>query len=257
MKVEFLAGLLGKPVTELATTLSVAETADLTENQYGKLLKDHLKESVAAAEEAARLESDGKHTRLVKTALEKEMKSKFPFLKATKIDAMIEELEGEFSKRKPDDDPDRKAQIEAYKLKAQQAEQALAEIEKKAQEREQNSLIAKKLEKHLSKFDFASEKVKQLAISTFIGANKFIVSGEDLFLEKDGKPVVNFEKDVDAFLSDFGKPVERKPNVPPTPPGDKGGGSDTSRSGLFKSLRTTTDPVERARIQEQINSLPD
>lgn len=258
MKVEFLAGLLSKPVTELAATLKVAEKSDLTQEQYGKLLEDHIKESVEDAKLKAREESDKKHTRLVKTALEKTVKEKFPFVKAAMIDDMLTELEEEFSKRKPEDSEARKLEIEALKLKAKTAEDKLTAKEQELAEKEQRGTIAKKLDKHLAKYEFASDKVKELAVAEFMKANKFIVSGEDLFLEKDGKPVVNFEADINAHLAAFGKPVTPgKPSGVPseTPKPGEGESADTSRAGLFKSLRATTDPAERARIQEQINNL--
>lgn len=255
MKLEILAGLLEKPATELATTLNVAEASDVADSVSSKALKEHILEAVETAKLKAKSEAEGKQTRLTKLALEKTVKEKFAFIKATSIDEMLVELETEFAKRAPENSEAQKLEIEALKLKAKTAEDKLTLKEQEIAEAAQVGAISKKLEKHLAKYEFASDEVKQIAVTNYIKANKFIVSGDDLFLEKEGKPVVNFDKDIEAHLVKFGKIVT--PGKTTSVPGEtpKNDLPDTTRKGLFTALRSATDPAERARIQEQINSL--
>lgn len=255
MKLEILGSILKKEPTELASTLKIAEGSDVPDDQVSKLITAHIESERALLKASIETEQKGMQTRLAKTALEKSLKEKFAFLKGSKLDDMMDEIDAQLSSSGSSDSEKLALtkQIEAFKLKAEKAEKELSDFTKAEADKARKASIVARLSAQLEKYEFVSDKVKELAIDQFINSNSFIVSGTDIFLEKDSKPVVISDKDIESHFSSFGSVKDTKKKLPNTR--DEGGEGKLSRQDLFKKLKEASTPEDIARIQEQISSL--
>ena len=144
---------------------------------------------------------------------------------------------------------------DAWKAKAEQALLEKENLKKQFERIEILSQVKQKVNPIISKFEFPTEKVKEIAFEQFTNDKEFLISEGAIFIMQDGKPVGTFEQMAENHFKDYGKPIENK-NTPP--PNRNTGGSHasygTTVSELMTSLRTAKTPEERATILEQLKA---
>jgi hypothetical protein len=251
MKIEALAGLLGKPVDELATALSVENLEDaLPDEVVQKSLKDHINK----IRSEAKAEGKGWGLREIQKALEK------TGAEGSDINEMIADLAGKANKP-PETKPDEKLvkKLEVAEARLLEFQSKLEGIEKQKAAETRNSVIKAKVAA-LKKEFAATDKAFDLALEALISSRQFEIDGEDVYvLKADGKtyepkPFEDIAKTHFSELFEVVKPggdPPRNPQRPDPRPAPK----PEDRNELIMKSRNAATPEERSAALEQLAAL--
>ena len=212
MKLELLASVLETDKKELASTLKLEEGVEEVSPEIAKLeIVNHIASLKIASKKKYTAEGEGKAERLHKLNTEKRLKELG--IEGDKYDDMFSNLATKLT-NKPDDDSLTKA-LNAFKLENISLKGQLKTIEenKILNEKKANTKkkVLAKISEVLKQYSFPSEEAKSVAIENFIAKSKFVLNGEDIFLEKGDKVETSFDESATKHFSLFGT-VEKKPN---------------------------------------------
>ncbi len=255
MKLEFLASLLEKDALELQDTLNLEEGLnEVSEDIAKELINNHIKEVAISKLSEGKKQAEGMAKKKVLSEAEKKLKDKFD-ITGSNYEEMIEALYEKIASQSDNTGDTLKKEKEALRVKISDLEEKLqsqqAEFEKLINQR----TIVEKLDPLLNKYEFATDKVKQLAISDYINNRNFIVSDGDLFLDIDGKPTAYIDADLERHMLQFAtlKQTQIKKPASVDISSDSSSFGETI-SDLLKALRTA--PVEeRPAIKQKIKQL--
>lgn len=211
MKLEQMATLLGKDAEELKGTLNLENvTAEVPGDLILTHVGNHIKELTLTAKREGIKEGEGKAKRLALTEVEKTLKDTFS-VDGKDFNDVVENLKGLKSDSKADEKLLK--QVEVWKQTANEKEtvinQLKGEIENvKIKERISSTILPK-----LDAFEFATPKVKQVAIDEFFNSNKFNIEGSDVFMEKDNKMYVLNDDVINNHFKEFGTPKTNRQNT--------------------------------------------
>lgn len=254
MKLEQLASLLKKDASELSSTLNLEISADVPDEKLTTILTEHIKLIEVSSLSEGKKQGEGKAKREVLSQAEKLLKEKFE-VDGNNFDEIVEALTGKVGKVEIKADEKVIKERDAWKAKA---EQAIAEKEnlKKSFERiEVLSEVKQKLNPIIGKFEFPTEKVKEIAFEQFTKDKEFLISEGSIFIMQDGKPVGTFETLAENHFKDFGKPIQSGSGAPPNRQSGSSTSFGTTTKELMQSLRQAKTPEERSTILQQLKAL--
>ncbi|MFO0202795.1 MAG: hypothetical protein ACK528_06650, partial [Alphaproteobacteria bacterium] len=141
------------------------------------------------------------------------------------------------------------------KAKIFEAENKLAQKEQEYEKQLTQKTIIDKITPLLSKYEFATDRVKQLALQEYINSNQFIVSDDELFIEIDGKPIASMDAILERHMLQFGtlkQAGSQKPKAVEVSGNNASYGDSISE--LLKQLKTA--PIEeREAIKAKIKQI--
>ena len=252
MKLEYIGVLLEKDPTEIAGSLNLADGVLEVEDQEAvKLIGNHLKELKISKLSEGKKQAEGLAKRTVLSEVESKIKAlgidgdNFDDL-IIKLDTRLKEKQG------PPDDSKFKVQLDAYKNEVISLKEALQKEQEKAGKIELRQKVMAKLNPVLSKYEFGSEKAKIAAVSEFVETNKFITSDDEIFIDIQGKPSVNFEKIAESSLSQWGKIKTESGGTPPKHFQQSNLEIPSDLPTLYDMLRKAKTAEEKATIMEAI-----
>lgn len=256
MKLEQLALVLETDAAELANTLKMAVTDEVQDEILMKEIKSKIKEVGITNLREGKTQGEGMAKRTIYSDVERKIKETFG-ASGEGLDSILEDAKKKFE-TKPKGEFDRTEfdkQIEIHKEKARVKEEEANALKTKLERIELKDSVLSGISEHIKNFDFASQKVKDLAINEFVNSNKFIFSEGELFLDIAGKPSAQIEKHVNDHFGQFGKPIKEDPKKPFT-----GTRQDQTRLSnklpeLYKSLNEAKTAEERTNIFDKIKSL--
>lgn len=250
-----MASLLGKDATELAGALNLAEGhTEVDDDTAVKEISNYIKEVSMSKLREGKTQGEGMAKRTVLSEAETKIKSMFE-VDGGNFDEILEKLSGKFKEKAPIDDSKYRSQIEAFKTKAQQLEEALKKKDEEIENITTKTTIRHKLSPIVSKFDFSTDRVRDAAIDDFLSSHKFSIADNDIFIDVDGKLMANFEKIAETKLSEWGKPrvVSKEQHPGHFQPGGKRLAEDFPT--LYKELREAKTAEDKALIMEKIKTL--
>jgi hypothetical protein len=254
MKLESLASLLGKEATELTTTLNVDIGQEVDENQVSKLLSEHINLIKITSLSEGKKQGEGKAKREVLTDVEKRLKSEFE-VDGDNFDALLTGLKSKVGKVEIKTDEKVLQELNAWKQKAATAQSELDKFKSDFERQQVISQVKTKLNPILEKFEFATEKVKEIAISNLLQDKDFLISGETTFIVENGNPIGALNDLAEKHFSDFGK-VKTNTTIPPNrqfTPGPPN--SENHIAELNKKLMFAKTLDEKRKILEELNKL--
>lgn len=263
MKLGDLASILEKDAVELGKAYEITELDnDLDLETVSKILNPEITQLKKSLRIAAKDEGYQQAERIVKTNIEKRMKSEFG-IDGADMDSLFSGIKSQIKPRDSKDDD--KLRIELERVQSQKEalqkefESFKVGIETKEKKESQfgvfNELFTKK-------FDVTSDNVKKMAFNGFL--EKFeIEKGEKSSFaidKKTNKPLHTELEDLifESFKDDF--KVKETKSAHPT--GFQGGFDPTktvsfgaTQGELLSQLRTEKDPNVRQQIQAKIKAL--
>ena len=254
MKLEQLAGMLKKPVKELEDSLNLTNQDEVSDKIIETEINNHIKEIAISNLSEGKKQAEGMARKKVLQEAEAKLKSRFE-LEDGNFDEMIESLSSKVGRVEKVTDEKIVKERDAWKAKAEKLDSDFQAKLKELERIETNNFIKRKIEPILEKYDFATPKVKEIAVNQFLEGKNFIISGEDVFLEIDGKPQANFSKVTESHFLDYGsiKGVQKQQN--PTRPQQEGFSYGNSLPELAKAMREAKTVDEKNAILEKMKSL--
>jgi hypothetical protein len=255
MKLELLASVLGKDATELAGTLNLQENqSEVAEDVLKDVLSKHIKEIEVNAKLTGKREAEGMAKRTILTDAEKKLKTTFD-VDGKDFDELLNNLNSKFESlsKSGTKDEDLKKQVDTWKTTVKELQLKLDSKDKEFENIRTKEVVKSKITPVLGKFEFATDKVQEIALNQFLEKNQFKVDGEDLFLEKNGAYFSNIIEAAEIHFKDFGKVKEVNRNAPPNRTGDTNYG--TTLKDLLTQVEKAKTTEERQSIMNQIQSL--
>lgn len=242
MKLEQMATLLGKDAEELKGTLNLAEvTAEVPDDLILTHVGNHIKELTLTAKREGIKEGEGKAKRLALTEVEKTLKDTFS-VDGKDFNEVVENLKGLKSDSKADEKLLK--QVEVWKQTANEKETVINQLRGEIE----NVKIKERISSTIDAFDFATPKVKQVAIDEFFNSNKFNIEGSDVFMEKDNKMYVLNDDVINSHFKEFGTPKTNRQNT--TTPRN----TTTTTSGGQTAAEIYAE-ISKAKTPEEIQAL--
>lgn len=255
MKLESLASLLGKDATELAGALNLQENQDnVPEDAILNVLKNHLKEVEVNAKQTGKREAEGMAKRTILSEAEKKLKSSFS-VDGENFDEILTNLSGKIDTltKAGTKDEDLKKEVDTWKKTVKDLQSKLELKDKEFESIRTKEVVKSKIMPVLSKFEFATTKVQEIALNQFLDSNQFKIEGEDLFLEKNGAYFSNILETAENHFKEFGKVKDSGKPAPVVRSGS------TNYGSTLKELLSQVDKVktaaERQSILNQIQAL--
>lgn len=256
MKLERLASLLKKDASELVSSLNLPDvSADVPDEKLETILIDHIKLVEVQALSEGKKQGEGRAKRETLSNAEKLLKEKFEVDGST-FEEIVEGLTKKVGKVEYKTDEKIIKERDAWK---QKVVELTAEKEQLQKQFERNGIIAEvkqKLTPIVSKFQFPTERVKEIAFEQFVADKEFLISEGSIFVMQEGKPVGTFETVAELHFKDFGVPVDKTQKVPPhrtTTQSQHSYGETVSE--LMVSLRTAKTPDEQNAIMDKLKAL--
>lgn len=255
MKLELLADILKKDAAELVSTLNLQNGQDEVSDDIVKSEIDKFtKELEINSKVLGKKEAEGMARRLVMSDVEKRLKSSFE-IDGKDFDEIINSLSTKIEtiSKSGSKDDELKKQVDTWKSTVKELQGKLDLKDKEFEGIRTKDVVKSKIMPILAKFEFATEKVQEIAINQFLSENQFTVEGEDIFLEKGGKFYSNPLEMAETHFKDFGKLKESKPGAPQTRSGATSYGGNLKE--LYAKIGTAKTPEERQAILVQIEAL--
>jgi hypothetical protein len=255
MNLEFIASLLQKDATELQGTLNLEEGQNVVPEELAKeLLENHIKELSIVKLSEGKKQAEGMARKKVLSEAEKKLKDMFDVTGET-YDDLVTSLKAKLEATQTNTDEQLRREKEALKARLADVENKLSEAQNEFQRTLNEKMIIEKLSPQLTKYEFATDKVKNLALQDYLRNRSFIVSDGDIYLEIDGKPVANMENDLNSHMLQFAT-IKQNATVKPKSVdiSDNTSSFGNSISELIKALKTA--PVEeREAIKAKIKQI--
>jgi len=201
-------------------------------------------------------QAEGMIKRKVLSEAEKKIKEKFDVSGET-YEELLESLNEKIHLQTSNVGDQFKKEKEILKSKVSFLESELEKVKSEFERSTSEKVIIDKISPYLQRFEFVTEKVKQMAIQDYLNSRKFINSDGEIFLEIDDKPVAAIEHDFEKHALQYA--VLKNQNSPTKKPTSvEISGTDASFgdsiSELLKALKTA--PVdEREAIKSKIKLL--
>lgn len=249
MNLEQLASMLEKDAAELEVTLKLQKTDEVPAEVIQKEVKSSLKLAAITGISEGKKQAEGRAKKETLTEVERALKSKFE-VDGNNFDELLEALSGKVGKVEYKADEKVIKERDIFKAKYEAERLKNEETLKKFEKIETHGKVKSKLEPILGKFEFATDRVKEIAINSFLESSEFLISGNEIFLVQDGKPVTSFDQFAEKHMSEFGKAKQEGKVIPKINglPGNTSYGNNPKE--LIESLRKATTAEEKAAIQE-------
>lgn len=250
MKLEFMAGLLGKPVEELKNSLTLTDSGEVLEDQAEKLIKDWIAVEKLNAKQSGisegKSQGEGMVKRLTMTDVEKKLKD--AGIEGKSFEDQLQNL------KKPTDNTELQKKLDVLKVKYEEAEKEKTQLFDKFTRQQIERGVTKKLTGIIEKFTFATDHVKLMSIENFVTTHKFMENEGDIFLlDSENKPTAKFDEKAVEHFSKWG--VQSTKNLPGhQKPGEKPNYGESPEE-LYTALRNAKTPEELAAITEKLNKL--
>ena len=256
MKLEQLASLLGKDATELQGSLNLENQADVPDEILTRELTNFTKELSITKFNEGKKQGEGMAKRLVMTEAEKTLKDTFG-VDGNSFNELVENLKVLKSSEGGKVDEKIKADAEKWKQTALAKETEIQTLKSQFETIQTTEKIRGQILPKLDKFEFATAKVREVAINEFLSTKKFKVDGSDIFLERhDNTFVVLSDNEIESHFKEFGTIKQGKP--PGTPPRQPSGTSyGSSKAEIYKAIDKATTAEEITALREQLNALED
>lgn len=254
MKLEFVADLLKKDASELVSTLNLQVQDEVPENALKDLITNHIKEIEINSKVLGKKEGEGMAKRTILTEAEKKLKTNFE-VDGKDFDEIITNLSAKFEtlSKSGSKDEDLKKQVDTWKNTVKDLQTKLESKDKEFESIRTKEVVKNKILPVIGKFEFATQRVQEIAINQFLETNTFKIEGEDLFLEKDGKYFSNALEIAENHFKDFGKPKENKAGNAPME--RNGSNKGTTLKDLLEQVNKSKTSEERQSIMAQIQAL--
>ena len=254
MKLEQLASLLGKDVMELEGTLNLQSSDDVQDDILTRELTNFHKELAITKLNEGKIQGEGKAKRLVMTEAERTLKDTFG-VDGSNFNEIVENLKGLKSDGKTDDKL--KADLDKWKQTALAKDNEIQTLKNQFETIQVTEKIKSQILPKLDRFDFATSKVREVAVNEFLNNSKFQVEGSDVFIEKNGALYTLSDTEIENHFKDYGVLKSNKPNG--TPPRQQNGGTSygSSKADILKAIDKATTSEELNQLREQLNALED
>ncbi len=256
MKLEQLAALLKKDATEFSSTLNLDAQAEVPDDILTRELTSFHSELKVNYIAEGKKQGDGMAKRLVMTEAEKALKDAFG-IDGKDFNELVDNLKVLKSSEGGKVDEKIKADAEKWKQTALAKETEIQTLKSQFETIQTTEKIRGQILPKLDKFEFATAKVREVAINEFLSTKKFKVDGSDIFLERhDNTFVVLSDNEIESHFKEFGTIKQGKP--PGTPPRQPSGTSyGSSKAEIYKAIDKATTAEEITALREQLNALED
>jgi hypothetical protein len=253
MKVELLASILEKDAAEFSSTLNLEDGVDEVSQEVAqKEISEYISELKISKLSEGKTQGEGMAKRLVRTEIESLMKRELGV--EGKFDEMVESLKAKLSGTKETNNDDNEKQSLALKAKISDLEETIFSQKSKFLKIESDTKVKGKLGSLIDTFEFATPKVKQVAVDSYLNSRKFTFSDDDIFIDNNGTLSAKFNEDVEKHFLDFAvkkQPKEKKPTSLKIDSTDYG--NDLSELNKQYSNATTAD--EKKAILAKIKTI--
>lgn len=259
MKLELLAGLLGKTAEDLRGSLNLANDLQEVEDEMAvnKVREFINLEKLNAKQNGiseGKKQSDGRFVREKMEEVEKKLKD--IGIEGANFDEQINFIAANKKADTSEVNKDLQKKYEILRVKFEEAEKEKNNLVDKFHKIGLEKGLQKKLSGMIDKFQFATEHVKTKAIEDFINSNKFLENdGEVFLLDNEGKPTAKFDEVAQSHFGQWGELKQAGQGAPPARVGQNMGSFGNTPEELYSSLRKATTPEETASILEKIGKL--
>lgn len=250
MKLEQLASLLGKDATELQGSLNLENQADVPDEILTRELTNFTKELSITKFNEGKKQGEGMAKRLVMTEAEKTLKDTFG-VDGNSFNELVENLKGLKSESKADEKLLKER--DQWKATALSKDTEIQNLKTQFETIQVTEKIKTQIVPKLDKFDFATSKVREVAVNDFIQNRKFKIEGSDIFIERNDAFFTLSDSEIENHFKEYGTIKQSKGNG--TPPRNTGTSYGTSKADLFKEIDKATTPEEVARLREELAAL--
>ena len=254
MKLEQLAALLKKDATEFSSALNLEVTSEVSDEILTRELTNFHKELEITKLNEGKIQGEGKAKRLVMTEAERTLKDAFGVDGST-FNEIVENLKGLKSDGKTDDKL--KSDVEKWKQTALAKDNEIKDLRNQFETIQVTEKIKSQILPKLDKFDFATSKVREVAVNEFLNNRKFKVEGSDIFIEKNDAFFTLSENEIENHFKDYGVLKSNKSNGTPPRQTQSGTSYGTSKSDLLKEIEKAGTIEELAALREKLNALED
>jgi len=250
MKLEQLASLLGKDATELQGSLNLENQAEVPDEILTRELTNFTKELSITKFNEGKKQGEGMAKRLVMTEAEKTLKDTFG-VDGSNFNELVENLKGLKSESKADEKLLKER--DQWKATALSKDTEIQNLKTQFETIQVTEKIKTQIVPKLDKFDFATSKVREVAVNDFIQNRKFKIEGSDIFIERNDAFFTLSDNEIENHFKEYGTIKQSKGNG--TPPRNTGTSYGTSKADLFKEIDKATTPEEVARLREELAAL--
>jgi hypothetical protein len=250
MKLEQLASLLGKDATELQGSLNLENQAEVPDEILTRELTNFTKELSITKFNEGKKQGEGMAKRLVMTEAEKTLKDTFG-VDGSNFNELVENLKGLKSESKADEKLLKER--DQWKATALGKDTEIQNLKTQFETIQVTEKIKTQIVPKLDKFDFATSKVREVAVNDFIQNRKFKIEGSDIFIERNDAFFTLSDNEIENHFKEYGTIKQSKGNG--TPPRNTGTSYGTSKADLFKEIDKATTPEEVARLREELAAL--
>jgi hypothetical protein len=244
MKLEQLAALLKKDATELQGTLNLEGQAEVPDDILTRELTNFHSELKVNYIAEGKKQGEG---------MAKRLKDTFG-IDGANFNEIVENLKGLKSDSKGDDKL--KADLDKWKQTALAKDTEIQTLKSQFETIQVTDKIKGQILPKLDKFEFATSKVREVAISEFLNNRKFKVEGSDIFIEKNDAFFTLSESEIENHFKEYG--VVKQVNPKATPPRQTGGTSyGSSKADILKAIDKAKTAEELTDLRQQLNSLDD
>ena len=250
MKLEQLASLLGKDATELQGSLNLENQADVPDEILTRELTNFTKELSITKFNEGKKQGEGMAKRLVMTEAEKTLKDTFG-VDGNSFNELVENLKGLKSESKADEKLLKER--DQWKATALSKDTEIQNLKTQFETIQVTEKIKTQIVPKLDKFDFATSKVREVAVNDFIQNRKFKIEGSDIFIERNDAFFTLSDSEIENHFKEYG--TIKQSSGKGTPPRNTGTSYGTSKADLFKEIDKATTPEEVARLREELAAL--
>ena len=250
MKLEQLASLLGKDATELQGALNLESQADVPDEILTRELTNFTKELSVTKFNEGKKQGEGMAKRLVMTEAEKTLKDTFG-IDGSNFNEIVENLKGLKSENKADEKLLKER--DQWKATALSKDTEIQNLKTQFETIQVTEKIKSQIVPKLDKFDFATSKVRDVAVNDFIQSRKFKIEGVDIFIEKNDAFFTLSDSEIETHFKEYGTLKQVKGNG--TPPRNTGTSYGSSKADIFKEIEKATTPEDIARLREELAAL--
>jgi len=251
MKLEQLASLLKKDATELSGTLNLEVTSEVSDEILTRELTNFHKELEVTFLSQGKKQGEGMAKRLVMTEAEKHLKETFG-VDGKDFNEVVENVKGLKSESKTDEKL--KSELDKWKQTALSKDNEIATLKSQFETIQVTEKIKSNILPKLDKFEFATPKVREVAVNEFLSNRKFKVDGQDIFIERNDAFFTLSDVEIENHFKEYGIVKSVKSNG--TKPREQNGTSyGSSVADLLKAIDKATTPEELSDLRSQLSAL--
>jgi len=251
MKTEQLASLLKKDATELSSTLNLELSADVPDDILTRELTNFHSELKINSIAEGKKQGDGMAKRLVMTEVDKHLKETFG-VEGNDFKEIVENVKGLKSESKTDDKVSKER--DQWKQTALSKDVEIQNLKNQFEQIQTTDKIKSQILPKLDKFEFATPKVREVAVNEFLSNRKFKVDGQDIFIERNDAFFTLSDVEIENHFKEYGIVKSVKSNG--TKPREQNGTSyGSSVADLLKAIDKATTPEELSDLRSQLSAL--